>query len=786
MEGISAYEALEGAGLTNIESKVYLELLELGSSTAGPIIKSLGLHRATVYTVLQRLIEKGLVSYIMRGGKRHFSATDPENILDDVKEREERLKDILPQLKVRQKRAKEKQLATLYEGNRAIRTMFEEALKRHKPGDEQLVFGTQDLNDFFIKFFRSYERRRAMKGVKLKIAINEADTEWISSSKSLPRTEIKTIPKEFSSPAEFNILGDRTAIVLWGKNPVAFAIDSKEVSDSFRSYFNLMWNQDVTVARGVEGVQGAWNRMLDELKRGEEYYVLGASWRGQKEKVYEWFVDFHNRRRKKGVKAKLLFVSGTEKLVEKYRKNYRGKAETKFLPSGIYEGIQVNLYKNKTLIFVWREKEPVVFTIDDKRIYQTFKTYFDALWSEEINTYKGSEGIKTAFRNLVDELNPGEEVHIMGVHDFGKEFMPLALFFQQIRSKKGIKAKFLMNNNAKNIAKQFNNYPPVEIQFMPEDVLTPAIFIIYKDKVIINVAKEQTFFLIKNKRTAQSFDSFFNMLWTQKTITYKGGEGVKSFFNQLLDEKDVWFIGGNFGIKKYFPDYWKWYKKERIRRKQAWHDLVDEGSLETDDLRGEPYYECRILPPKLKSPHVICITKDRVANILWAGKNTTIFVFESKEIVDSYKKYFRMLWEQETRTYRGIDNIKNVFHNAVDSLKRGDTWHAFVIGKNPKYIADFFSNLHKKRAGLGMKAKLIYSEEAWKQYKNESKIPLTYGRLVPKSFASPAIVNICGDTVMINFWGTEKEPIVYKIEDKKIAELYKKQFDVLWRIGKKK
>lgn len=47
---------------------------------------------------------------------------------------------------------------------------------------------------------------------------------------------------------------------------------------------------------------------------------------------------------------------------------------------GVYEGIQINLYKNKVLMFVWREKEPVVFIIKDKKVYQTFKSYFDTLW----------------------------------------------------------------------------------------------------------------------------------------------------------------------------------------------------------------------------------------------------------------------------------------------------------------------------------------------------------------------------------------------------------------------
>jgi len=132
---------------------------------------------------------------------------------------------------------------------------------------------------------------------------------------------------------------------------------------------------------------------------------------------------------------------------------------------------------------------------------------------KESTIFTGPRGIKTAFTNLVEELNSGEEVHIMGVYEFGEKFLPLALFFQKIRSHKKIKAKFLINKSAKKIAKEFRKYPPVEARFMPENMFTPAIFLIYKDKVIINLAKEMTFFVIKSKSANEAFEQYFQMMW---------------------------------------------------------------------------------------------------------------------------------------------------------------------------------------------------------------------------------------------------------------------------------
>ena len=75
-----------------------------------------------------------------------------------------------------------------------------------------------------------------------------------------------------------------------------------------------------------------------------------------------------------------------------------------------------------------------------------------------------------------------------------------------------------MNKGAEKNAEKFKQYPPTEIKFMPDNMFTPAIFIIYNDKVIINLAKEKTFFVIENKATAQSFESYFQMMWaTSKT-----------------------------------------------------------------------------------------------------------------------------------------------------------------------------------------------------------------------------------------------------------------------------
>ena len=57
-----------------------------------------GLHRAVVYDLLERLIEKGLASFAIKGKKKYFEATNPQRLLEIEKEREEKIKQIMPHL----------------------------------------------------------------------------------------------------------------------------------------------------------------------------------------------------------------------------------------------------------------------------------------------------------------------------------------------------------------------------------------------------------------------------------------------------------------------------------------------------------------------------------------------------------------------------------------------------------------------------------------------------------------------------------------------------------------
>ena len=132
----------EELGLSHAETEVYLALLTTGTALAGQIIKKTGLHRGTTYQILQRLIEKGIVSTIIQGKKRYFKPAPPDIFLELLKNREQEFNSILPELQSRLNASKEKQEVTVYYGKKGIRSVMDKMLEELNPNGTYYDFGS--------------------------------------------------------------------------------------------------------------------------------------------------------------------------------------------------------------------------------------------------------------------------------------------------------------------------------------------------------------------------------------------------------------------------------------------------------------------------------------------------------------------------------------------------------------------------------------------------------------------------------------------------------------------
>lgn len=231
---------LEKIGLTRNQATVYLSLLKLGSSSAQSIIKESAMHRSRVYDSLEKLEDLGLVSFVVKNFKKYFQAVSPEKLLDYIEEQKESIKQVLPQLKKLEGTQKEEINASIYKGKEGIKTILSMVLKEKQ---DFYIFGAKGLIFRKLKYFMpNFEKERTKRKIKF-IRLFDNKERAIASLKDL-LAEGKILPIEFGVSSIVWIFGSKVAILLWKEEyPTAFLIEKKEIADSFRKWFMLVYDK---------------------------------------------------------------------------------------------------------------------------------------------------------------------------------------------------------------------------------------------------------------------------------------------------------------------------------------------------------------------------------------------------------------------------------------------------------------------------------------------------------------------------------------------------------------
>ncbi len=136
--------------------------------------------------------------------------------------------------------------------------------------------------------------------------------------------------------------------------------------------------QHVTIYQGFRGLRVAHEHIYLKLKRGDEYYALGAPethmW-----KPLDWFwVRDHRRRVKEGIRCKILFNADVSEEVLRHRNGQR-LCEARYMPTGMVTPAEIEVYKDTTLI-ITISAEPISVEIVSKEIADSFRAYFQQFW----------------------------------------------------------------------------------------------------------------------------------------------------------------------------------------------------------------------------------------------------------------------------------------------------------------------------------------------------------------------------------------------------------------------
>lgn len=239
---------LEKVGLNEKEAAVYRTLLEMGTATALQISRQTGIKRPTVYSHLESLEQKGLVSQLATGKTRGlFEAAPLESIIRMLKENQreatnrlQQFEELLPDLKIRTSTNKPR--VRVIEGN----AIWEKHRELSTNAKEKIVRAMYNLDEIHRVSKDEARKELSDSRVKNKVisrviynssegpVLQKNDKERLRESIWLPDDKIKI---------SFNfIVFDSTVLVQstqhgsWG-----LAIESQDIAESFKGIFDLLW-----------------------------------------------------------------------------------------------------------------------------------------------------------------------------------------------------------------------------------------------------------------------------------------------------------------------------------------------------------------------------------------------------------------------------------------------------------------------------------------------------------------------------------------------------------------
>jgi sugar-specific transcriptional regulator TrmB len=239
-------EFLIKLGLSRREAEVYDVLLHVEDSLASDISEKTKESRTNTYDTLKSLIKKGLVGYVIKNNKKYFMATNPKKLLDWIEmkkedlEKERKLAEkMIPELLNLKISPEQKVQVEVFEGKEGFRTALNKTIDSAKKGNKEILMLSAlagILRDLDPIYQARYYAEKKKEKIKTRYLFTKDSNFPIS-----PNSEYRYLPDDYKSVVATSIHGDSVIFWLVIQPLTAIIVDSKELAESYRSNFELIW-----------------------------------------------------------------------------------------------------------------------------------------------------------------------------------------------------------------------------------------------------------------------------------------------------------------------------------------------------------------------------------------------------------------------------------------------------------------------------------------------------------------------------------------------------------------
>jgi sugar-specific transcriptional regulator TrmB len=238
---------LEQAGLNTTQAKAYIALITSGSLTPPQLSDKIQITRTNAYEVLKQLSELELALNTGTGAKLTYRPNNPAS-LEKLMERrrhqimadENRLHSLMPQLMTYFYTYSEQPGVRFYQGKEGIIKVYEDILRTRQT--TYFLRTTADDKFMGIEFYNRFKLERAKLGIET-VALTP-DVPGVNHDPAVDEANLVRRtwlnPARYTAPVEWDIYGNKVAIISFGQEAMATIIESPQIADAMRQMFELM------------------------------------------------------------------------------------------------------------------------------------------------------------------------------------------------------------------------------------------------------------------------------------------------------------------------------------------------------------------------------------------------------------------------------------------------------------------------------------------------------------------------------------------------------------------
>lgn len=280
----------------------------------------------------------------------------------------------------------------------------------------------------------------------------------------------------------------------------------------------------------------------------------------------------------------------------------------------------------------------------------------------------------------------------------------------------------------------------------------------------------------------------------QEITVYEGAEGLRAFClksaENLSPNETIHVLGSGGG---------RFSKAMGVRALKKYYALIKaRGNAKILMYQAQPYtpemlalvgnsqkFAFRTIPFDMTPSAGVVFTNNSVALLIYEDPIAVIEV-KNQHLVEAYKHYFALLWEQNVRIEHGIDAIKRAFTSITTELSPGDEYYSIgtQTGDVESGLAKFFEEYHVKRVQKGVVCNLLsYKEDTEiirSRYCQAGDAKEKVSRIKPLRQATTGFMQtiLYNNKVLIPIYGDR--PMVMLFENPELYQGFKGYFDELW------